>query len=108
MVPSRRILITDHLPDLVEPALALHVGTILDGESVAYRDGRISLGAMQSRALASPRRAALLDGVSPTIEPVPATQDPETALGWWQATTFEGLMLKRQQGRYRGGGPATG
>ncbi|MDJ1131234.1 hypothetical protein [Streptomyces iconiensis] len=58
-------LITDRLPDLAEPALALPPGVVLDGEAIAYRNGQISLGAMQSRALASPRRAAALALASP-------------------------------------------
>lgn len=40
----------------------------------------------------SERRAALLDvlaGMGPPIEPVPATVDPETARGWWQADRIE-------------------
>jgi ATP-dependent DNA ligase len=58
-------LITDRLPDLAEAAMQLEPGAVLDGEAIAYRGGRIDLGAMQSRALSSPRRAAALAVSSP-------------------------------------------
>ncbi|GGV45515.1 ATP-dependent DNA ligase [Streptomyces spectabilis] len=50
--------ITGLFPDLAAVAERLEVGTVLDGEGVVHNDGRIDFGAMQSRALAAPRRAA--------------------------------------------------
>ncbi|QCX81294.1 Putative DNA ligase-like protein [Streptomyces sp. YIM 121038] len=52
--------ITRLFPDLTAVAEQLEVGTVLDGEGVVHHNGRIDFGAMQSRALASPRRAAKL------------------------------------------------
>ena len=58
-------LITNRLPDLAEAAMQLPSGVVLDGEAIAYAGGQVSLSAMQSRALASPRRAAALALSSP-------------------------------------------
>ncbi|MEU7317898.1 RNA ligase family protein [Streptomyces sp. NPDC007083] len=135
-------IITERLPEIAEAARRLPEGVVLDGEAVAYRNGRIDFGAMQRRALASPRRSAaladtipatyaafdllqdetgadlrmrpyadrraallsVLESVGPPIEPVPATTDPEVALGWWEAgpAGIEGLVLKHPRGLYRG------
>lgn len=52
--------ITRLFPDLAAVAAQLEVGAVLDGEGVVHRTGRIDFSAMQSRALAAPRRAAEL------------------------------------------------
>jgi ATP-dependent DNA ligase len=58
-------LLTGALPDLVEAALRLPPGTVLDGELVVWLHGRIDFAAVQRRALASPRRAAALATTMP-------------------------------------------
>ncbi|MFF0698375.1 DNA ligase [Streptomyces tendae] len=46
--------------DLAIAGMPLPPGTILDGEGIVYRSGRIDFGAAQSRANSSPARARLL------------------------------------------------
>lgn len=58
-------LITPVLPDLVEAALQLPVGAVLDGECVVYTRERLDFYAMQRRALSSPRRAVALAHTMP-------------------------------------------
>ncbi|MFI8932447.1 ATP-dependent DNA ligase [Streptomyces sp. NPDC053474] len=52
--------VTPLFPDLAEVAARLDIGTVLDGEGVVLRAGRLDFSAMQSRALAAPRRAAAM------------------------------------------------
>ncbi|MFC9534406.1 DNA ligase [Streptomyces sp. NPDC056975] len=56
----------------------------------------------------SERRALMLDLLEdrPPIQALPATDDPETALLWYEAlreTGVEGIVCKRADGAYRGG-----
>lgn len=139
-------VVTQHWMDLAVAAMALSPGTVLDGEAVVWREGRIDFGAAQSRTASSvararalaikhpasyavwdilhhpdpavgdcrarpytERRALLLEalaGVGPPIQPVPATDDRETALHWYEALQdqgIEGIVAKRGEGRYPSG-----
>lgn len=119
-------------------------GTVLDGEAVIYKDGRVDFSAAQSRAASAPprardlakqwpatfaawdilahpdhgdvrarpyseRRQLLLDvlaDVPPPIQPVPATDDPEVALVWYETLHeqgVEGIVAKRAGSPYRAG-----
>ncbi|MFD3455670.1 ATP-dependent DNA ligase [Streptomyces sp. NPDC058691] len=49
-------IVTDTFPELAEAARALPPGTVVDGEVVIWRDGRIDFGALQRRALGGTRR----------------------------------------------------
>ncbi|MFF3558425.1 ATP-dependent DNA ligase [Streptomyces sp. NPDC002574] len=49
-------IVTDTFPELAEAARALPPGTVVDGEVVIWRDGRLDFGALQRRALGSTRR----------------------------------------------------
>lgn len=51
--------------DLAIAGMQLLPGTILDGEGIVYRNGRIDFGAAQSRANSSPARARLLAAEHP-------------------------------------------
>ncbi|MFF8830099.1 RNA ligase family protein [Streptomyces sp. NPDC015131] len=50
-------IVTTAFPDLAEAARALPGGTVLDGEVVVWREGRIDFAAVQGRAAATPGRA---------------------------------------------------
>ncbi|MGW1137209.1 ATP-dependent DNA ligase [Streptomyces zhihengii] len=130
--------------DLAVAGMRLPAGTVLDGEAVIWRDGRLDFGAVQARANSSipraralaeqllasypvwdvlvhpqlgnvrgrpysERRQLLLDLVGdlgPPIQAVPATDDYETAMVWYealQAQEVEGIVAKRAGGTYRGG-----
>ncbi|MFD4320469.1 DNA ligase [Streptomyces sp. NPDC058548] len=130
--------------DLALAGMVLRPGTVLDGEIVVWRDGRIDFAAVQARAasgidrsrvlaarlpasyavwdvLAHPdhgdvrarryteRRRLLLDllaDVEPPIQAVPATDDYETALVWYEALRaqgIEGIVCKRAASVYRSG-----
>ncbi|WP_327359613.1 ATP-dependent DNA ligase [Streptomyces sp. NBC_01304] len=52
--------VTDVWSDLARAGMQLEPGTILDGEAVVYRDGKIDFSAAQARAASSPTRARLL------------------------------------------------
>ncbi|MGC5401910.1 hypothetical protein ACPXCP_39990 [Streptomyces sp. DT20] len=136
-------VVTQHWMDLAVAAMALRPGTVLDGEAVIWRDGRIDFGAAQSRAASSvtrsralaarhpasyavwdilhhpdpaigdcralpytDRRALLLEAladVGPPIQPVPATDDRDIALTWYellQAQGIEGIVAKRGAASY--------
>jgi ATP-dependent DNA ligase len=129
-------------PDLAAAGMALEPGTILDGEAVIFRGGRLDFSAAQSRMASSPARAAtlarqqpasyavfdilahprhgdvrrlpwidrrqlLLDTVGPLgppIQPVPATDDPEVALHWYETLRpqgIEGIICKPASSTYR-------
>ncbi|MEU0182409.1 ATP-dependent DNA ligase [Streptomyces sp. NPDC006207] len=49
-------LVTPTFPEIAEAAGALPAGTVLDGEVVIWRDGRVDFGALQRRALRGSRR----------------------------------------------------
>ncbi|MEU4498296.1 ATP-dependent DNA ligase [Streptomyces sp. NBC_00210] len=53
-------IVTDAFPDLAEAAEQLPDGTVLDGEVVVWREGRIDFAAVQRRAAATPGRAPAL------------------------------------------------
>lgn len=53
-------LITPHFPDLVDAALRLPPGTVLDGEIVVWHEGRADFAAVQRRALTATQRATAL------------------------------------------------
>ncbi|WP_179166407.1 ATP-dependent DNA ligase [Streptomyces sp. CB03238] len=50
-------IVTTAFPDLVAAARELPDGTVLDGEVVVWREGRIDFAAVQGRAAATPGRA---------------------------------------------------
>ncbi|MEV7897407.1 ATP-dependent DNA ligase [Streptomyces cyaneofuscatus] len=52
--------VTSHWMDLAVPAMALPPGTVLDGEAVIWKAGRIDFGAVQARAASSLDRARAL------------------------------------------------
>ncbi|MGP9018566.1 ATP-dependent DNA ligase [Streptomyces sp. BR1] len=139
-------IVTAAFPDLVEAALAVPAGCVLDGEVVVWTGGRTDFAAVQRRAAATPSRAALLarrlpasyaafdvlaegdedvrrrpyssrrarlvavlGGLGPPLQPVPATSDVETALTWYEtlpASGVEGLVAKRLDSPYRPGARA--
>ncbi|TXS35244.1 DNA ligase [Streptomyces sp. t39] len=137
-------IVTPVWMDLAIAGMRLPAGTVLDGEAVIWRDGRLDFAAVQARANSSmpraralaehlpasypvwdllvhpqfgnvrgrpysDRRGLLLDLVGdlgPPIQAVPATDDYETALVWYealQAQGVEGIVAKRAGGPYRGG-----
>lgn len=139
-------VVTQHWMDLAVAAMTLQPRTVLDGEAVIWRDGRLDFGAAQSRAASSvtraralaarhpasyavwdilhhpdsaigdcralpytERRALLLDvlaDVGPPIQPVPATDDRDVALTWYealQAQGVEGVVAKRGTAGYPSG-----
>ncbi|WP_258177167.1 ATP-dependent DNA ligase [Streptomyces solincola] len=53
-------IVTAAFPDLAEAARLLPAGTVLDGEVVVWREGRIDFAAVQGRAAATPGRAPRL------------------------------------------------
>ncbi|MEU6059965.1 ATP-dependent DNA ligase [Streptomyces sp. NPDC047097] len=53
-------IVTGAFPDLAAAARRLPEGTVLDGEVVVWREGRIDFAAVQGRAAATPGRAPLL------------------------------------------------
>ncbi|WP_051901050.1 hypothetical protein [Streptomyces aureus] len=53
-------IVTSWWMDIAVPAMALPAGTVLDGELVIWRDGRLDFGAVQSRAASAPARARAL------------------------------------------------
>lgn len=59
-------LLTTAFPDLALAGLRLPVGCVLDGEAMVWREGRLDRGAVQSRALSTPRRALALAEQEPT------------------------------------------
>ncbi|GAA2462989.1 ATP-dependent DNA ligase [Streptomyces lavendulocolor] len=130
--------------DLAVAGMALLPGTVLEGEVVIWREGRVDFHAVQSRAASSPtraralavelpasypvwdilqhpvhgdvrplpyveRRALLLDllaDIPPPIQPVPATDDYDTALLWVEHLReqgLEGVVAKPGRSAYRGG-----
>ncbi|MFE7357181.1 hypothetical protein ACFU8Q_29515 [Streptomyces sp. NPDC057543] len=118
-------IVTQHWMDLAVAGMELRPGTVLDGEAVIWRDGRLDFAAAQSRAASSVTRARapaarypasyvcwdvlqhpdpaigdlrsrpyterraylleLLADLGPPIQPVPATNDREVALHWYEA-----------------------
>ncbi|MFF8656792.1 ATP-dependent DNA ligase [Streptomyces huasconensis] len=127
--------------DIATAAMNLPPDTVLDGEAVIWRDGRIDFGAVRSRASArgrrltdllhrypasyaafdclmlagqdlrprpyAERRAALLEALAdarPPIQAVPATDDPEVALAWYEHLPeqgIEGIVAKQASSPYR-------
>ncbi|MFG3156715.1 DNA ligase [Streptomyces sp. NPDC048219] len=62
--------VTAAWPDLAAAGMALRPGTVLDGECVIWRGGRVDFGAVRSRASSSPARAAELAERLPASLPV--------------------------------------
>ncbi|MFD9453486.1 hypothetical protein ACFWBC_10395 [Streptomyces sp. NPDC059985] len=137
-------IVTSVWMDLAVAGLQLRPGTVLDGEAVIWRNGRIDFGAAQARASSSLTRARalarelpatyaifdllahpdhgdvrgrsyearrellveLVGALGPPLQVVPATDDREVAMVWFevlQAQGIEGLVAKRASGTYRGG-----
>lgn len=75
-------VVTQHWMDLAVAAMALRPGTILDGEAVIWRDGRIDFGAAQSRTASSVARARALATRHPASYAVwDILHHPDTAIG---------------------------
>ncbi|MFG2630651.1 DNA ligase [Streptomyces sp. NPDC048473] len=53
-------IVTQHWMDLAVAGMELRPGTVLDGEAVIWRDGRLDFAAAQSRAASSVTRARVL------------------------------------------------
>ncbi|MFJ1847056.1 DNA ligase [Streptomyces sp. NPDC088146] len=53
-------IVTQHWMDLAVAGMELRSGTVLDGEAVIWRDGRLDFAAAQSRAASSVTRARVL------------------------------------------------
>ncbi|MFE5097741.1 hypothetical protein ACFRCI_47670 [Streptomyces sp. NPDC056638] len=53
-------IVTQHWMDLAVAGMELRPGTVLDGEAVIWRDGRLDFAAAQSRAASSVTRARAL------------------------------------------------
>ncbi|MFE6023346.1 hypothetical protein ACFQ6O_43880 [Streptomyces sp. NPDC056441] len=139
-------VVTQYWMDLAVARMELRPGTVLDGEAVIWRDGRLDFAAAQSRAASSATRARalaarhpasyacwdviqhpdpaigdlrsrpyterraylleLLADVGPPIQPVPATDDPDVALAWYEALQsdgVEGIVAKRATVSYPSG-----
>ncbi|MFE5097382.1 hypothetical protein ACFRCI_45670 [Streptomyces sp. NPDC056638] len=139
-------VVTQYWMDLAVAGMELRPGTVLDGEAVIWRDGRMDFAAAQSRAASSASRARalavrhpasyacwdviqhpdpaigdlrsrpymerraylleLLADVGPPIQPVPATDDPDVALAWYEALQsdgIEGIVAKRATASYPSG-----
>ncbi|MFI5775313.1 DNA ligase [Streptomyces sp. NPDC051658] len=139
-------VVTQHWMDLAVAGMTLRPGTVLDGEAVIWRDGRLDFAAAQSRAASSvtraralaarhpasyicwdvlqhpdpqigdcrshpytERRALLLEllaDVEPPVQAVPATDDRDTAVLWYDALReqgVEGIVAKRGGASYPSG-----
>ncbi|WP_409239423.1 ATP-dependent DNA ligase [Streptomyces sp. PA5.6] len=131
---------TEQWLDIATVTMTLPADTVLDGEAVIWREGRIDFGAVRSRASARgrrladllhrypasyvafdclmhagqdlrarpyvERRAALLDvleGVQPPLQAMPATDDRDTALVWFEQLQAQGIVAKRAASTYRAG-----
>jgi ATP-dependent DNA ligase len=57
--------VTSQWMDLATAAMRLRPGTVVDGEAVVYRDGRIDFSAAQSRGASTPARARALAAEHP-------------------------------------------
>lgn len=114
-------IVTGAFPEIAAAAAALPPGTVLDGELVVWRDGRLDFAALQRRALrgslAPPANAALfdvlaLDGadlrrrpyeqrrraltallapLGPPLQTVPMTTDRDQATGWYEGLAAAGV-----------------
>jgi len=139
-------IVTQHWMDIAAAGMQLQPGTVLDGEAVIWRNGRLDFGAAQSRAASSIARAralatrhpaayacwdilqhpeptigdcrsqpytarrarllGVLHDVQPPIQAVPATDDLEVALAWYeglQEQGIEGILAKRGDAGYPSG-----
>ncbi|WP_331754289.1 DNA ligase [Streptomyces sp. NBC_00826] len=139
-------VVTQHWMDLAVAGMGLRPDTVLDGEAVIWRDGRLDFAAAQSRAASSvtraralaarypasyicwdvlqhpdpqigdcrsrpytERRALLLEllaDVDPPIQAVPATDDRDVAVLWYDALReqgIEGIVCKRGGSSYPSG-----
>nr|WP_203633119.1 DNA ligase [Streptomyces halstedii] len=139
-------VVTQHWMDIALAGMQLQPGTVLDGEAVIWRNGRLDFGAAQSRAASNlararalaarhpaayavwdilhhpdpgigdcrtlpytQRRAHLLDllaDVPPPIQAVPATDDRDVAVAWYEglhAQGIEGVVAKRGPAGYPSG-----
>lgn len=56
-------VVTQHWMDIALAGMQLQPGTVLDGEAVIWRNGRLDFGAAQSRAASSLARARALGPV---------------------------------------------
>ncbi|MGW1409412.1 ATP-dependent DNA ligase [Streptomyces sp. NPDC002403] len=75
-------VVTQHWMDLAVAGMALRPGTVLDGEAVIWRDGRLDFAAAQSRAASSITRARTLAARHPASYPCwDVLQHPDPAIG---------------------------
>ncbi|MFJ3083002.1 DNA ligase [Streptomyces halstedii] len=139
-------VVTQHWMDIALAGMQLQPGTVLDGEAVIWRNGKLDFGAAQSRAASTlararalaarhpaayavwdilhhpnpdigdcrtlpytQRRTHLLDllaDVPPPIQAVPATDDRDVAVAWYEglhAQGIEGVVAKRGSSGYPSG-----
>ncbi|WP_353962590.1 DNA ligase [Streptomyces sp. NBC_00378] len=139
-------VVTQHWMDLAVAGMELRPGTVLDGEAVIWRDGRLNFAAAQARAASSVTRARalaarypasyvcwdvlqhpdpaigdcrsrpytersafllqLLSDVGPPIQAVPASDDRDVAMLWYDTLReqgIEGIVCKRGGAGYPSG-----
>ncbi|MFB8034196.1 hypothetical protein ACFC5Z_14855 [Streptomyces sp. NPDC056004] len=135
-------VVTQHWMDLAVAGMELRPGTVLDGEAVIWRNGRLDFAAAQSRAASSVTRARalaaqypasyvcwdvlqhpdpaigdcrrlpytersgflpeLLTDVGPPIQVVPATDDRDVDVLWYDALCEQGIAGDRLRTRWGG------
>ncbi|WP_328698467.1 ATP-dependent DNA ligase [Streptomyces sp. NBC_00342] len=82
-------VVTQHWMDLAVAAMALRPATVLDGEAVIWRDGRIHFGAAQSRTASSVTRARALAARHPASYAVwDILHHPDPAIGDCRALPY--------------------
>ncbi|GAA3478161.1 hypothetical protein GCM10018966_026910 [Streptomyces yanii] len=91
-------VVTPYWMDLALVGMALRPGTVLDGEAVIWRDGRLDFGAAQSRAASSvPRARALAARYPASYACWDLVQHPDPAIGDTRPlpyTTRRALLLE--------------
>ncbi|MFE7331866.1 hypothetical protein ACFU8W_44685 [Streptomyces sp. NPDC057565] len=91
-------VVTPYWMDLALAGMALRPGTVLDGEAVIWRDGRLDFGAAQSRAASSVTRARALAARYPASYACwDLVQHPDPAIGDTRPlpyTTRRALLLE--------------
>ncbi|MFF3177965.1 DNA ligase [Streptomyces sp. NPDC057900] len=82
-------VVTQRWMDLAVAAMALRPGTVLDGEAVIWKEGRLDFGAAQSRAASGPARARALAVRHPASYAVwDLLQHPDPAIGDCRAMPY--------------------
>ncbi|MFF8918998.1 hypothetical protein ACF08M_38310 [Streptomyces sp. NPDC015032] len=100
-------IVTSHWMDLATAGMhSLLPGTVLDGEAVIWKDGRLDFGAVQSRAASTLPRARTLAARYPAsymvwdvlhhpdLGDVTAAPTPPAALCWWSSWTVSGRRFR--------------